>query len=866
MPTKGNLYELTVKINENQEVPEMDFSDNNATQYFVVYNISEPNIIKPIDGFSSSNQKINFVFADIGYYIDRGLSYYIEIDTSLSFSQPFISSPPLIAENGILNWQSPDLNDGVYFWRSRIFDGENYGIWSDIKSFSVTPNPKDGYYAKENILKQFNTYNMNYSEAEKSLVLNTSILPPRPYPNTFISDLNISPALPDSIKLNTITTDGTYLYASTVWFFATSSNPNGYSRIYKFGTGLNGTMAGEFLGTFSDFYGKIYNSIFYHSDGKIYISTGKSNLLYSIDVQSEQIDSVQLQNGILNWENAKAEDGPAYLCSDGQFVYNITLFDTLGSRKYVLRVFDPSSNWNLIEPYKVLSGSSYEGFSGFFVADGYLYPGEYLYSNFMRRIRLSDGLFEEEWSVYQPFQSYYSWSYDWQNNFIYGAVFRPFGYTPKFSNFVGKYTDAYGSALSKQVGPPLEWDQLSYEVLNLGTSGRYSVDLQGYNSSTKIWDTLQTNINSNIDLKNISPLMYKYLRTNFSFTDSSFGATEAIKLKSLNINYKELPEVILSDNNIVISPDSILQGLDTELTLKTLNIGKNDANNLSLNFYLNDEDSSFNQQNINIIADSSAQSNYVINTSPLLFENKVKIIAQLEGPEYFTFNNKIERKFFVSRDSTNPNFNITFDGRELIDGDIISSNPKVVMTLEDNSPLPLTENLFSLQHNNIPLSFIKPADSLKFEYTPFPNSKAIVTWTPKLKDGSHTLSVFAKDSSGNFFNSTAYTYRFSVYNNPDLLQVYNYPNPFKEKTHFTFELRGVIVPQEFKIKVFTVAGRLIRVIDVPPSDLRIGFNTIGWDGRDQDGDEIANGLYFYKIVSKVGDEIKTVTQKLAKVK
>ena len=94
----------------------------------------------------------------------------------------------------------------------------------------------------------------------------------------------------------------------------------------------------------------------------------------------------------------------------------------------------------------------------------------------------------------------------------------------------------------------------------------------------------------------------------------------------------------------------------------------------------------------------------------------------------------------------------------------------------------------------------------------------------------------------------------------------NHPNPFTEKTHFTFELRGVVVPQEFKIKVFTVAGRLIRIIDVPPSDLRIGFNTIAWDGRDQDGDEIANGLYFYKIVSKVGDEIKTITQKLAKVK
>ncbi len=104
-----------------------------------------------------------------------------------------------------------------------------------------------------------------------------------------------------------------------------------------------------------------------------------------------------------------------------------------------------------------------------------------------------------------------------------------------------------------------------------------------------------------------------------------------------------------------------------------------------------------------------------------------------------------------------------------------------------------------------------------------------------------------------------------MYSNPDLLQVYNYPNPFSDNTNFTFELRGIIPPEEFKIKIFTVAGRLIKEL-TPSSPLQIGFNKIYWDGKDQDGDEIANGLYFYKIISKHGDDVKTVTQKLAKVK
>ena len=188
------------------------------------------------------------------------------------------------------------------------------------------------------------------------------------------------------------------------------------------------------------------------------------------------------------------------------------------------------------------------------------------------------------------------------------------------------------------------------------------------------------------------------------------------------------------------------------------------------------------------------------------------------------------------------------------------------MTVEDNSPLPITQNHFSIQLDNIPLSFYDVNDSLKYNYTPYPNSKAVVTWTPKLEDGSHTLTVFVKDSSGNPFNSSQMVYRFNVFNNPDLLQVYNYPNPFKDKTDFTFEVRGVIPPEELKIKIFTVAGRLIKEIVLPGSSLQIGFNRIPWDGLDQDGDEIANGVYFYKIISKHGNEVKTVTQKLAKLK
>ena len=65
-----------------------------------------------------------------------------------------------------------------------------------------------------------------------------------------------------------------------------------------------------------------------------------------------------------------------------------------------------------------------------------------------------------------------------------------------------------------------------------------------------------------------------------------------------------------------------------------------------------------------------------------------------------------------------------------------------------------------------------------------------------------------------------------------------------------------------------MAGRLIKTINILPSQLGqdLGFKKIYWDGRDEDGDKIANGVYFYKMIYKVKDVVKAVTQKLAKVK
>lgn len=866
--TISGLFELKVNINHIDVIDEDDLSDNSASAFYVVYSISEPNILNPIDGFTTAD-KADFHFIDIGEYLEIPLKYFIEIDTSWTFGNPILFSGEIIPSNGSAKWSANSLQQGVYFWRARVFDGENYGRWSNTRNFTIQSEVKDGYYASKNVLKTFETYNINYSDLTNSLILNTELLPPKPRNKRFIEDINFTDStLVDSLMLTTITTDGTYLYTGTAQYFAydPTTNPFGLSRIHKFGTGNNGTIKGEYYGYFENFHDQIINQIFYHSDGNIYIATKNPFKLRYVNVATGDTASVSIPDGMLRWEDARPLEGGFYVNSDGQYVYNITIFDSTGDNKYILRTFDPGNNWQRTKPDMILAGKSYTpGFSGFFIANGYLFPAEYYWHNEIRRYKLSDGTFEEEWRSSDPFKSYYSWCYDWVNDNVYSSVFRLFSsYKAKFSKFVGTYTDANGTITSNSVGPAKKWNYVSYNLVNNSLTGISEVELHGYNVNSKSWDTLLTNIPSTFNVSDISTSIYKGLRVFVNLTDSSLGASEPMKFSDLQISYEQLPEVSLTKNNISVSPDSMIQGIETKLDLKVINLGNSFADSLKVSFYLNDADTAFYSPIISVPADSSVQLEYTIKTDKIIFNNDIKVVAQSPNPEYFTFNNKIDRTFYVSRDSIKPKFQITFDGQEILDGDIISVKPTVLVTLEDNSPLPLTPSQFTLVHNNVPLQSTNP--DLTYNYQPHPNSKMEVTWTPTLPDGKHVLEVLAKDSSGNFFDSTSRKSIFYVYENPDLLNVYNYPNPFTDNTNFTFELRGTTIPEKFRIKIFTIAGRLIREIEIPSGILQIGYNKYFWDGLDQDGDEIANGLYFYKIISVQEGQTKTITQKLAKIK
>jgi flagellar hook assembly protein FlgD len=97
------------------------------------------------------------------------------------------------------------------------------------------------------------------------------------------------------------------------------------------------------------------------------------------------------------------------------------------------------------------------------------------------------------------------------------------------------------------------------------------------------------------------------------------------------------------------------------------------------------------------------------------------------------------------------------------------------------------------------------------------------------------------------------------------MYVVNYPNPFSDATYFTFQ-HNLTETIDVDIQIFSVAGRKIKQIE--ERSLSDKFVKIFWDGKDEDGDNIANGTYFYrlKVKSNSNNYSEVFTGKISVVK
>jgi hypothetical protein len=212
-------------------------------------------------------------------------------------------------------------------------------------------------------------------------------------------------------------------------------------------------------------------------------------------------------------------------------------------------------------------------------------------------------------------------------------------------------------------------------------------------------------------------------------------------------------------------------------------------------------------------------------------------------------------------DDAGPVIDVYFKEQEQFNqGDLVPAKPVIIAELEDENGINLTGEIGHTielkidqeQPINITSFFAYERDSYvsgKLSYN-----------LENLAPGEHLLVLQAWD---NLNNPARQEIRFRIAEDAGLVlqDVVNYPNPFAGETNFTFQVQGVSPDAELTIKIYTITGRVIRTLE-GLSRPQPGFNFYPWDGRDDDGDILANGVYLYKVILRDGSQQRETIEKL----
>ncbi len=230
--------------------------------------------------------------------------------------------------------------------------------------------------------------------------------------------------------------------------------------------------------------------------------------------------------------------------------------------------------------------------------------------------------------------------------------------------------------------------------------------------------------------------------------------------------------------------------------------------------------------------------------------------------EQYHFNNYASKSFYSYGDKVNPVLDVTFNGIHILNNDIVSPQPSILITfMDENKFLALNNpNDFQVYLRNVnspSAQLISYGPQLSFTPAVLPQNRCSIVYTPTLSDGTYELTVQGSDISGNLSANNTYKIDFEVINKSMISEVLNYPNPFSTSTRFVFILTGEAIPTVFKVQIMTVTGKIVREIneaEIGPIHIGRNITQYAWDGTDQYGSKLANGVYLYRVVTSINGE------------
>lgn len=798
---------LVVTLDPDNEVDEMDESNNTTTKEIFIYeDEARPAFPYNYSIVSDPGQKL---YASTSNPFSDIKTYVIEIDTTALFNSPFKVTKEISAPGGII-----EINPGitfsdstVYYWRTSLKPvGAGTYQWSS-SSFIYIHNSAKGF-----------TQSHYYQHL-----------------NSTFSDILLDQS-------------GTWKFPQTIHTLLLKNT------IY----GTGGTLDSDFS-----------------------IEVDDDPIMQSACVGYSLIFNVFHPVSFKPWKNVDANGNNLYLSGSGSANcrptrnYNFEFAYTSPENRRLMSAFMdsiPNGYYVTVRAINYLAGYGASTWQADTAING---PGNTLYHRLV-----AAGL-----TTLDNFNSNRTFAFVYKKG---DPSFIPkYAFTINDSDKIALHADCpvpdtLGYVTSPAFGPAKFWRRFLWKgkSLELNSADKVSIDIIGITpSNTEMVLATADKNTTDIDISSISAEQYPYIKLRMRNMDTV--TFTPYQLKYWQLDYDPIPEGALAANLYFTTKDTLDVGEKLKFGIAFKNIGPVAFDSVKVKLVILDKDNTSHTIPLSaklkpIISGDTVRFDYEIDTRDFVGNNTLSVDFNPDNDqvEQYHYNNFLFRDFYVKPDVINPLMDVTFDGIHILNNDIVSSRPHIQIKVKDEAKFMLLNDTSVVSElkvrypdaNGTVRTYKFDNDTLRF--TPAQNgtnNTATIDFSPYFPtilddngqplnpDGdTYTLMVKSKDESGNSAGQKEYNVSFKVIDKPMISNLLNYPNPFTTSTAFVFTITGSEVPQNMKIQILTVTGKIVREItreELGPIHIGRNITEYKWNGTDQYGQRLGNGVYLYRVVT-----------------
>jgi hypothetical protein len=431
-----------------------------------------------------------------------------------------------------------------------------------------------------------------------------------------------------------------------------------------------------------------------------------------------------------------------------------------------------------------------------------------------------------------------------------------------------------GNVVSPVFGPAKKWSYLHWRGHDLTSPVTDTVGVQVIGIDTLGNHVVLYNVPRGTQDLDISALADAKLYPNIQLKLNTSDSVKAkpYQLDYWRLNYTPVPEGALAPNIFLKSTDTVQLGQPLLFSIAFKNVSPYAFDSMRIKMFILDKSNVSHPVQLSrrkpLVSGDTLTLSYTIDTKAYPGANRLYINFNPDNdqPEQYLFNNFLYKDFYVVGDNRNPLLDVTFDNVHILNDDIVSAKPHIQVKLKSPSQYNLlTDTSLIKVQLKFPDGSIRTyhfnSDTVRF--TPASsssNNEATVDFMPQFltqynaSGDDYELIVTGKDELGNTAGTAPYRVSFKIITKPMISNMLNYPNPFTTSTAFVFTITGSDVPQNIKIQILTITGKIVREItkdELGPLHVGRNITEFKWNGTDMYGQRLANGVYLYHVVTNL---------------